>query len=155
MMAVMSCATRLTTEKLVIKTDTAPQFIDLTDQIQAIVDASGVSHGQVTIFSQHTTAAIRINEHEPLLLQDFTAFLERVAPECANYRHNDFSVRTVNMTTDECANAHAHCRHLLMSTSETIPIVDGEMCLGTWQRVFLLELDHPRERSVVVQVLGQ
>jgi secondary thiamine-phosphate synthase enzyme len=78
-----------------------------------------------------------------------------VAPAAGAYRHNDFTVRTVNMTEDECANAHAHCRQLLMAASETIPIVDGEMCLGTWQRIFLVELDHPRERSVIVQVLGQ
>lgn len=154
-MAVMTLATHLITEKLIFRTRTAPQFIDITDQIQAIVDSSGVTHGQVTVFSQHTTAAIRINESEPLLLRDFETFLERVAPEHAPYGHNDFTIRTVNMTDEECANAHAHCRHLLMSTSETIPIVDGDLCLGTWQRVFLVELDHGRERAVVVQVLGQ
>lgn len=154
-MSVATLATRVVTERLIIQTRAAPQFIDLTDQVQAIVDESGITHGQVTVFSQHTTAAIRINEHEPELLRDFEAFLERIAPEFGTYRHNDFTVRTVNMTEDECANAHAHCRHLLMSTSETIPIVSGELCLGTWQRLFLVELDHPRERSIVVQVLGQ
>jgi secondary thiamine-phosphate synthase enzyme len=154
-MAVMTLATRLTTERLVFRTREAPQFIDITDQVQAIVDESGITHGQVTVFSQHTTAAIRINESEPLLLHDFEAFLERVAPEFGAYRHNDFTIRTVNMTDDECANAHAHCRHLLMSTSETVPVVDGGLCLGTWQRIFLVELDHGRERSVIVQVLGQ
>ena len=82
-------------------------------------------------------------------------FLEQVAPQGAVYRHNDFNVRTINMTVDECANAHAHCRQLLMAASETIPVVDGEACLGTWQRIFLVELDHPRERSVIVQVTGQ
>lgn len=154
LMAVMTLGMRLTTEKLRIRTTTAPQFIDLTDRIQTIVDESGIMHGQVTVFSQHTTAAIRINESEPLLLGDFVAFLERVAPVDGDYGHNDFTIRTVNMTEDECANAHAHCRNLLMSTSETIPVVDGELCLGTWQRVFLLELDHGRERSIIVQVLG-
>jgi secondary thiamine-phosphate synthase enzyme len=154
-MAVMSLATRLVTERLLLQTGTAPYFIDLTDQVKAIVDASGIQHGQVVVFTQHTTAAIRINENEPELLRDFVAFLERVAPEQYPYRHNDFTVRTVNMTDDECANAHAHCRQLLMSASETLPIVDGEMCLGTWQRIFLVELDHPRERSVIVQVIGQ
>jgi secondary thiamine-phosphate synthase enzyme len=148
-------ANRITTERLFVRTEFAPQFIDLTDQIQRVVDESGVRNGQAVIFSQHTTAAIRINENEPELLRDFVAFLERVAPQALPYRHNDFTVRTVNMTDDECANAHAHCRHLLMATSETIPVVDGELFLGTWQRVFLVELDHARERSIVVQVLGQ
>jgi secondary thiamine-phosphate synthase enzyme len=132
----------------------APEFIDLTDQVERVVLESGVQNGQVTVFTRHTTAAIRINENEPELLCDFAAFLERVAPADAPYRHNDFTVRTFNITDDESANAHAHCRQLLMSASETIPIVEGEMCLGTWQRIFLLELDHPRQRSVIVQVLG-
>ena len=154
-MAVSARSHSITTECLLIRTQSAPQFVDLTDRVQKIVDESGIRCGQVVVFSKHTTAAIRINEAEPELLQDFIGFLERVAPETALYRHNDFTVRTVNMTDNECANAHAHCRHLLLSTSETIPLVDGELCLGTWQRIFLVELDHPRERSVIVQVIGQ
>lgn len=154
-MPVVPLSSRLETRRLTLHTMSAPQFIDLTDQVQQIIEDSGVQSGQVTVFTQHTTAAIRINENEPELLRDFVTFLETVAPTAGIYRHNDFTVRTVNMTDDECANAHAHCRQLLMSASETIPIVDGDMCLGTWQRIFLVELDHPRERSVIVQVLGQ
>jgi secondary thiamine-phosphate synthase enzyme len=154
-MPVATSAYRLVTKRMAIQTESAPQFIDLTDRIQDIVDESGIRTGQVVVFTQHTTAAIRINENEPELLRDFVTFLEKVAPVDAVYRHNDFTVRTVNMTEDECANAHAHCRQLLMSASETIPLIDGELCLGLWQRVFLVELDHPRERSVIVQVLGE
>jgi secondary thiamine-phosphate synthase enzyme len=154
-MPVLTLPYRIVTKRLSIRTDCAPQFVDLTDRVHQIVADSGIQDGQVVVFTKHTTAAIRINESEPELLRDFIAFLERVAPENAVYRHNDFTVRTVNMTEDECANAHAHCRQLLMSASETVPIVDGEACLGTWQRIFLVELDHPRERSVIVQVVGQ
>jgi secondary thiamine-phosphate synthase enzyme len=154
-MPVLTLPYRVVTKRLAIQTDFAPQFVDLTDRIHRIVSDSGIQDGQVVIFTKHTTAAIRINESEPELLRDFIAFLEKVAPENAVYRHNDFTVRTVNMNDNECANAHAHCRQLLMSASETVPIVDGEVCLGIWQRIFLLELDHPRERSVIVQVVGQ
>jgi secondary thiamine-phosphate synthase enzyme len=154
-MSVATLANRLVTHQMTIRTETAPQFIDLTEHVQTIVRESGIRHGQATVFTRHTTAAIRINENEPELMRDFVAFLERVAPQGHPYYHNDFEVRTVNMTPEECANAHAHCRQLLMATSETIPIVDGELCLGTWQRIFLVELDHARDRSVVVQVLGQ
>jgi len=154
-MSIATIANRLETHQLMVKTETAPQFIDLTNRVQEIVRDSGIRHGQVVVFTRHTTAAIRINENEPELMRDFKVFLERIAPEAGKYFHNDFEVRTVNMTDDECANAHAHCRQLLMSTSETIPIVDGELCLGTWQRIFLVELDHSRERSLIVQVLGQ
>jgi len=132
----------------------APEFIDITDQVIDAVRASGIHEGAVTVFSRHTTAAIKINEHEPLLLEDMAEFLEQVAPQDADYRHNDFTIRTANMTEDECPNGHSHCQHLLLSASETIPVCEGAMLLGRWQRIFLIELDHPRPREVVVQVHG-
>ncbi len=143
------------TARFRIRTEFAPQFIDVTDRVKHVVQESEVWSGQVVVFTEHTTAAIRINEAEPELLQDFVAFLDKVAPTFANYRHDDFTVRTVNMTPDERPNAHAHCRCLLMGASETIPIFNGQPRLGTWQRIFLVELDHPRDRTVVVQVSGQ
>jgi secondary thiamine-phosphate synthase enzyme len=154
-MLVLTRPFQIVTECLLICTDFAPQFIDLTDRVQRIVADSGVQNGQVVIFTKHTTAAIRINEAEPELLRDFVTFLARIAPEAATYRHDDFTTRTVNLTEDERANGHAHCRQLLMAASETVPVVDGKACLGIWQRVFLVELDNPRERSVIVQVAGQ
>jgi secondary thiamine-phosphate synthase enzyme len=141
-------------EALEYETSTAPEFIDITDDVIAVVDASGIQFGQVAIFSQHTTAAIKINEHEPLLLRDLARTLRHFAPPNAYYEHNDFSRRTVNMNPDECANGHAHVQHLFLGTSETIPVVDGRVTLGTWQRVFLIELDHPRPRRVLVNVVG-
>lgn len=132
----------------------APQFMDITPDVREIVDRSGIREGSVVIFSRHTTAAIKINENEPLLLQDMAYFLKRIAPKEAPYRHNDFAVRTANMTEDECPNGHSHCQHLLMTTSETIPISDGELMLGRWQTLFLIELDRPRDREVIVQVQG-
>jgi secondary thiamine-phosphate synthase enzyme len=80
--------------------------------------------------------------------------LRALAPEGSHYGHNDFERRTINMTDDECPNGHAHCRHLLLGASETIPVVDGAPALGTYQRIFLVELDHPRARRVLVSVVG-
>jgi secondary thiamine-phosphate synthase enzyme len=145
---------RFHTDALEYETTAAPEFIDITEDVTGIVDAAGVYTGQVTVFSQHTTAAIKINENEPLLLRDLARLLRQVAPPNAFYEHNDFSVRTVNMNEDECANGHAHCQHLFLSASETIPVVDGRMAMGTWQRIFLVELDHPRMRRVLVSVSG-
>ncbi|MGQ9477369.1 MAG: secondary thiamine-phosphate synthase enzyme YjbQ [Candidatus Bipolaricaulia bacterium] len=140
---------------ITIETEQAPQFIDITEEVERAVADSGVTEGFALIYSRHTTAAIRINEAEPLLLRDMAEFLERVAPrECA-YRHNDFSIRTANMTEDECPNGHAHCQHLLLGASEAIPILNGRLQLGRWQRVFLIELDRPRTREVLVQILGE
>jgi secondary thiamine-phosphate synthase enzyme len=133
---------------------TAPEFIDITDEVAAAVEASGIQDGTVTVFSRHTTAAVKINENEPLLLRDMARFLETSAPREAEYRHNDFVIRTANMTDDECPNGHSHCQHLMLSASETIPVMGGRLALGRWQSVFLVELDRPREREVVIQVLG-
>ena len=86
--------------------------------------------------------------------QRVAACLERLAPEDLPYLHNDFRVRTVNMTPNERPNGHSHCRHLFLGASETVPIVAGRLALGRWQRIFVIELDHPRQREVHVQVLG-
>lgn len=141
-------------EALQIATTRAPEFIDITDDVQRIVEESGVTFGQVTVFSTHTTAAVKLNENEPLLLEDMARVLGEVAPLHGEYEHNDFSRRTVNLDEDECANGHAHCQHLFLGASETIPIIDGSMPLGQWQRIFFIELDHPRNRRVLVNVVG-
>ena len=142
------------TNRIILETTKAPQFIDITQEVTEFVASSGFSNGCVVVYSKHTTAAIKINENEPLLMKDMERFLGRIASSEDYYHHNDFTLRTVNMTEDECPNGHAHCQHLLMSTSETIPIIDGELQLGQWQRVFLVELDRPRSREVIIQVLG-
>ena len=92
---------------LSVKTKEAPEFIDITDWVSGCVADSQVSNGFAVIFSKHTTAAVKINENEPLLLEDMAAFLEGVAPRHAPYRHNDFEIRTVNMNPDESPNGHA------------------------------------------------
>ncbi len=141
-------------ERLSYTTTHAPQFIDITDDVRGVLARSGAAHGFVVVFSRHTTAAVRINEAEPLLLQDMEAMLARIAPPNVYYRHNDLTIRTVNLTEDEDLNGHSHCQHLLMGASEAIPFADGEMLLGTWQRIFLVELDCGREREVIVQAMG-
>ncbi len=141
-------------ESIELQTSTAPEFVDVTDRVERIVARSGVADGMAVVFSRHTTAAITINELEPLLLEDMAEFLERLAPRAAAYRHNDFSVRTVNMTPDESPNGHAHCLQLVLGASQTIPIQNGRLALGRWQRIFMVELDHARPRVAVVQAFG-
>jgi secondary thiamine-phosphate synthase enzyme len=131
------------------------QFLDITDDVANLVRAAGLRDGLATVFSRHTTAAVCIQEAEPLLLEDLREFLERSAPPQAHYRHNDFRVRTVHMHDDESPNGHAHCLQLMLGTSQSVPVADGQLLLGTWQRIFLVELDGPRPaRQVIVQVLG-
>ena len=143
------------TNLLMLETTRAPEFVDITQQVEEFVRGTRIQNGFVVVFSKHTTAAIKINENEPLLVADMERFLGVLASPNGHYQHNDFSLRTTNMTEDECPNGHAHCQHLLMSTSETIPIVDGILQLGRWQRVFLVELDKPRAREIVLQALGE
>lgn len=142
-------------KKITIKTEKGPQFVDITDRILSFVVEAGIKNGLVTVFSHHTTAAIKINENEPLLIEDMEKILTEVIPVENGYHHNDFSVRTVHMHKDESRNAHSHCQHLLLPTSETIPLIEGKLQFGPWQRVFLIELDHGRQRQITVQVVGQ
>jgi secondary thiamine-phosphate synthase enzyme len=136
------------------ETTHAPQFIDITEDIADAVNRSHVRNGIAVVFSRHTTAAIKINESEPELLKDMAHFLSEIAPLERDYHHNDFEVRTVNMEEDECPNAHSHCQHLVLSASESVPVLDGRLHLGRWQRIFLVELDRAKARQVVVQVVG-
>lgn len=133
----------------------APEFIDITRQVRDCVAQADVDNGFVVVFSKHTTAAITINENEPLLLQDMEQFLERIAPRHDSYHHNNFAIRTANMTEDETPNGHAHCQNLLFHTSEIIPIIQNSLQFGRWQSLFFVELDYPRPREVVVQVVGE
>ena len=138
-----------------VKTKNAPEFIDITDWVAECVSESNIANGFAVVFSKHTTAAVKINENEPLLLDDMAAFLEKIFPRQHDYQHNNFEIRTVNMNEDESPNGHAHLQHLLMGTSETVPVIDGEMQFGTYQSVFFIELDHPRPREVMVHVVGE
>lgn len=132
----------------------ATEFIDMTDRVAGFVARGDFRDGFVNVQSLHTTVAIVVNEHEPLLLADFVAFLERLAPAHGSYRHDDWSVRTVNVVPGERSNGHAHCRALLLPTAACLNVVDGRLQLGRWQRLFAVELDGPRQRAVSVVVHG-
>ncbi|MDP3955112.1 MAG: secondary thiamine-phosphate synthase enzyme YjbQ [bacterium] len=147
---------QIKTKTLSVKTSKpGPEFVDITDQVVSFVKSSKLKNGLVAICSQHTTAAIKINEDEPLLIGDMEKFLKKMAKPHLYYAHNDFKIRTEHMTPDESGNGHSHCQNLLLSASETRPVVDGEVILGRWQRIFLVELDHARERDVILQVMGE
>jgi secondary thiamine-phosphate synthase enzyme len=141
---------------LALSTEEAPHFFDLTDVVKALVEQSNIHAGTALVFSKHTTAAVAVIEHEPLLLDDIAEMLWHLIPPSTLYRyhHDDFSVRTVNMTDDEHENGHAHCQHLFIGASCHLPIVEGSLELGQWQRIFFVELDRPRTRQVVIQVSG-
>jgi secondary thiamine-phosphate synthase enzyme len=139
--------------KIQIITEQPTAFIDITDQVATLVAEAGIESGLVNIQSLHTTTAIVVNEHEPLLLGDFRSMLERLVPLGGSYQH-DIGVRAVNPVPDERRNGHSHCRALLLSASVCLNVGDGRLQLGRWQRVFLAELDGPRAREVSILVVG-
>ncbi len=150
-----SAAPPVRTEALHIHTTAANEFWDVTDIVRAVAQRSGVSHGQVVIYSPHTTTTVLINESETGFLNDFRRTIDGLVPADVYYEHDDHDVRTENLQEDEFINGHAHVRQLLTGQpSVTVPIVDGEVLLGQWQRVLFAELDQARERRVFIHAQG-
>jgi secondary thiamine-phosphate synthase enzyme len=119
--------------------------VDLTEGVARVVATSGVRTGVVCVFAVGSTAAVTTMEHEPGGVADLQALLDRLIPREERYEHN---VRNAD------TNAHAHLRAALIGPSESIPVVEGRLGLGTWQQVVLLDFDdRPRERTVLVHVL--
>jgi secondary thiamine-phosphate synthase enzyme len=134
------------------------QLIDVTDDLMALVEGSAISDGMALVYSPHTTCAVVINEHEDGFLKDFADALDSAVPEARYYRHDDPRLRARGLDADtaDLPNGHAHVRAgILSSSSQAIPIVDGALMLGRWQRVFLCELDRARPRKVFMQVIGE
>jgi secondary thiamine-phosphate synthase enzyme len=146
-------AVRVCRDLVRLRTERAVQFIDLTELVAERVRQSGVGEGMVTVQSRHTTAAVCVNENEPLLIEDFQDLLERWAPAGARYGHNDLRARA-EAPPEERPNGHAHARALLLGVSVCLTVAQGQVDLGDWQSVFLVELDGPRRRTLSIQVLG-
>ena len=130
---------------------------DITDDVVEAVRESGITDGIACVYSPHTTCCVRVNEFESGFLEDFTALLKRLVPTEDYYAHDDWGRRTENLCPEDgdIGNGHAHCMSMLLgSAGESIPVREGELCLGTWQRVLFLELDRERDRRWIVQVVG-
>ena len=125
-----------------IQTTTRTEIIDITDRVRAVVKETGIKAGICVISTRHSTGSIMINENERGLKNDILDMLEKLIPENESYTHN----RLDN-------NAHAHLRAVLLGMSETVPVEDGHMVLGTWQSIFFVELDGPRKRSINIKIV--
>ncbi len=130
---------------------------DITDEVNEAVRDSGIANGIVCVYSPHTTCCVRVNEFESGFLDDFAGLLKRLVPSEGYYAHDDWDRRTENICPEDMdfGNGHAHCMSMLLgSAGESIPVADGALQLGTWQRVLFLELDRERDRRWIVQVVG-
>jgi secondary thiamine-phosphate synthase enzyme len=119
--------------------------IDITAGVQSVVAQAGADNGVVSVFVPGTTAAVTTMEHERGGVHDLRETLDRLVPREGSYEHNRLAGDT---------NSHAHIRAAIVGPSETLPVRDGQLDLGTWQQVVLIDFDdRPRQRTVVVQVL--
>jgi secondary thiamine-phosphate synthase enzyme len=139
--------------RLGIATGHPTQFVDLTDRIESLLAEAGMTVGLVNVQSQHTTAAIVVNEHEPELLGDFGAMLRSMAAPGARYRHDERALAGPDV--GERPNGHSHCQALLLGSSVCLNVDGGRLVRGRWQRVFLVELDGPRPREVSIVMIGE
>ena len=133
-------------EQLRLSTHGDGHTIDITAAVQRAVEEAGIEQGLVSVFVPGSTAAITTMEYEPGGVHDLRSALGRLVPAEGDYEHNRLNHDT---------NSHAHIRAAIVGPSETLPVRDGRLELGTWQQVVLIDFDdRPRQRSVTVQVLG-
>ncbi|VEP15015.1 conserved hypothetical protein [Hyella patelloides LEGE 07179] len=135
-----------------IQTDIGINIHNITPQVEAILTATRIKNGKVIVFVKHTTTAVAINEYEVRLLEDIKRHFAKLAPADAKYLHNDLHLRDV--PPDEPENAHSHLIAMMLNNSETVPVVDGKLALGTYQSILFFELDGARKRQVLVQITG-
>ena len=128
---------------LEIKTEKPVQVIDITRQVNDAVKESGVEEGLCLVYTLHTTTGIVINEAESGLVQDLLRRMASLAPPGDGYLHDKID-----------DNAHAHLQAALLGNSQTIPIEEGCLVMGTWQRILFLELDGPRRRNVRLKIVS-
>jgi len=136
------------TETLKIKTKGNCDVVNITEQVGAAVTKSGISNATVTVFNVGSTAGITTTEYEPGLVNyDIKAAFEKIAPENGRYEHEE---------TWHDDNGHSHVRASLLGPSLSVPVVDGQLTLGTWQQIILVDFDtRARTRTVICQINGE
>jgi len=127
---------------LAISTHRRVEVQDITDQVRASYPPDPGRNGLIVVICEHSTAGLCVNEAEPGLMKDIEGWLERLVPASGSFAHN---------TVDD--NADAHLRAILLGHSVCVPLVNGTLGLGRWQRVLFVELDGPRKRRVWVKLV--
>ena len=130
------------TKNINIKTRTRTEFVDITSEIQQVIDEAGIKDGICCLYIPHTTAGITINEGaDPSVVSDIQRTLSKLIPNNLNYSHME-------------GNSDAHIKSTVVGASETVIIDDGKLLLGTWQSIFFCEFDGPRHRRVLVKLIN-
>ncbi|MDP8259787.1 MAG: secondary thiamine-phosphate synthase enzyme YjbQ [Candidatus Gygaella obscura] len=132
----------MTIKKISVKTKTKDEFVDITEDIKNTVFARGIKEGVCIIFVAHTTAALTINENaDPFVKADILHQLDKTIPQEDGYKHRE-------------GNSAAHIKSSMFGFSQSLIIKNGEVILGTWQGVYLVEFDGPRNREVFVKIIA-
>lgn len=127
-------------ERIDLESKTQIQFMDITDQVQEIIEHSGIREGQVLVYVPHTTMGVAINHNESMLMQDMMRLFYRLVPVDDQYSHDLFELKRDN-TSDGRSNGHSHCKAILLGNSETIPVEKGKILLTERQNIFAVEFD--------------
>ncbi len=136
---------KFATEYLWFETRRHREYINMTDQVAAIVKRSGIREGMVLVSAMHITAGVYVNDAEQGLIQDIDDWLEQLAPTGPDYRHH---------RTGE-SNGDSHLKSLLIHHEVIVPITGGQLDLGPWQQVYYAEFDGQRRKRVVVKAMGE
>jgi secondary thiamine-phosphate synthase enzyme len=135
------------TEKIPVQTKGNADIIDITLDAQSLLLKSKLVNGTITFFVQGSTAGLTTVEYEPGLLKDLPAFFEKIVPSKTRYFHDD---------TWGDGNGHSHLRASLLGPSLSVPFVNGNMTLGTWQQIILIDFDNrSRSREIIMQIMGE
>ena len=149
-------AVRIETSELIVTAPGKEAFVDLTDDLRRAIKDSGITSGVAVAYCMHTTCGLLINEAEDGAFEDVVRRLSSLVPADGYYAHDDLTRRTQNLQDGpEPPNGRAHVTQMILGGSSlSIPVIDGDPSLGTWQRLLLLELDDPKPRRVVFQTFG-
>lgn len=133
------------TEYLTFNTSLHREYVHITPEVEAIVRKSGVKDGIVLVSAMHITAGVYVNDLEDGLIEDIDTWLEKLAPFKKDYKHHQ--------TGED--NGDSHLKAILVHHQVILPITEGKLDLGTWQRVFYAEFDGQRKKRVLVKVMGE
>ena len=136
---------KFATEYLWFNTKKHREYINITHEVEKVVQKSGIREGMVLVSAMHITAAVYVNDAESGIIQDIDEWLQKLAPEGINYHHH----RTGEVNGD------AHLKNLLMHHQVIVPITNGSLDLGPWQQIYYAEFDGQRRKRIIVKAMGE
>jgi len=139
------CFMKFATEYLWFNTTKKREFINITNEVNAVLKKSGIQEGMILVSAMHITAGVYVNDAESGLIQDIEDWLQKLAPEGPDYRHH----RTGEVNGD------AHLKNLLIGHEVIVPVTDGDLDLGPWQQIYYAEFDGLRRKRLIIKIMGE